>query len=58
MKKTAIEKLEDISQMLGISKSDILSMAILQPKSMEILKRATEELKKLSEEERAPDLPT
>lgn len=53
MKKTAVEKLEDISRMLGISKSDILSMAILQPKSLEILKRATEELKKLSEEERA-----
>ena len=52
MKKPALEKLEDISRMLGISKSDILSLAILQPKSLEILEKATEELNKLSEEER------
>jgi len=53
MKKPALEKLEDISRMLRISKSDVLSLAILKPKSLEILKRATEELENLSEKERA-----
>jgi len=47
MDERAIEKMREISEVLGIPQSEVVSRAILEPKFLEVLEKAVEELKKL-----------